>query len=229
MKISDEELKSAYRRYLSSRRCESGPACSRLAETAGIFDPGLSRRRKYRRVAHAASCPSCAELFDILLDLERKRLPTSESPSISSLHSEESVSFLGWLGRFMLSWKGLAATAGFLVIGIFLIYWQAFPDLSRSSKQNSIELLRPKGSVSLGHPILFEWSTTIDVVEYEIRIFDNSLRLVWHQSNLIKAEAFLPYEISFAFIQKQPYFWTVTARLQSGGRIESKIGRFLVQ
>lgn len=201
---------------------EDCPAADRLWAVAALEAPPDERQRV---AEHTARCAACAEDFRIVAEMVREAAMSNAAPAAT-----QGVVVVGpWAApapaRRQL-WGALAALL-FLGLGLAALWPRLSPAPPVYRGNDAAEILSslgaapklPRGEARLlwqGPPGAF----------YSIRVTGPDLRQVAEAHDLEKSEYLLrPAELE-AYPAGTPFSWQVSALLENGQRLESRVFRF---
>jgi hypothetical protein len=130
---------------------------------------------------------------------------------------------------FLLKWKYAYLILGVIILFSVLIIFQQLKNKEyRSIDSKQINLIEPLNERYSKSSILFRWKESKNSNYYVLELFDESLLPVWRSEKIFKDFISLPNEIIEKLDENKTYYWMITAFLQNGKKVESKMEKFTV-
>jgi hypothetical protein len=123
----------------------------------------------------------------------------------------------------------LAGLIGLTIIAISVTRLQDQPAM-RGAARSPIRLVSPKQGAS--HPIneiTFKWKAVPGARHYYVEVFDKSLATVWRSGSLTGTAIELPADAGAVLPAGGTYFWRITAVLEGGEEIPSRLAEFSIR
>jgi hypothetical protein len=237
MKITQNDLKRAYRDYLREQSPASTDPCIDEERWQDFLRDRLSRSSKGELIDHLTSCSKCAREFELLLEMKRSKnslvaeidslLDSSQTPSESATVRPNPAQRLPFRWRFGLVFSGVAIFS--LILSTLLFRHPQIPpipDVTRGNPPIEIELQRPLNESTRKTGLEFQWKSRAPFDSYIIEIYDDSLLPVWQSPPLMKSRLSIPKEIFDSLENDKAYYWMVTGTLKINNITESRLGAF---
>jgi len=244
MKIDIDGLKAAYQDYVRQKTPCSQKDCPSAKKIARLLRSGSSDKEATKIIDHISRCSSCFSEFQFLLEVLRqekdfiqdieKRLPSSDEPGNRKANRRR---VLGWrlewrtvVPRF--SWRGALILAGFIMVSFFMAKSFIFQpsEKYRAGSLTVIKIVEPTGEKASKAALVFKWEKVTNSKYYILELFDQALAPVWISGEITKEEsAAVSKELMATLEVNRPYFWMVTAYLNKGEKISSRLERFILK
>jgi len=232
MKTDLLDLKEAYRDFLEGNKPASRESCPSPEDLLLLVRSRISRHRKTKIMDHTAKCAYCLQEVKTILDVTNKenKFILAMNGALNSAANEQSPRTSPFARR--LSWNYISVVS----IIILLVGIAAYSIFRFSSKPDSlrgpeadIHLISPANKVVPGAELRFIWEGLPNAKYYVIEAFDASLDLVWRSEAMTANEFNPPRDVIQKFRPDEAYFWMVTAILEGGNKIKSKMNEFLIK
>jgi hypothetical protein len=99
-------------------------------------------------------------------------------------------------------------------------------DRERGRQPGQIQLIFPVRGERTRMPLVFRWEGTPRAEYYLLEIFDRSLLPLWKSPRIEGLLYELPSEAADIVKKNELYFWTITACLTDGTKMESSLEEF---
>jgi hypothetical protein len=100
----------------------------------------------------------------------------------------------------------------------------------RGTAKLRIRLLSPKqGASYFAEDIKFKWEAVPKAARYTVELFNKSLEKVWRSGPISNSGTELPAEARGVIFEGETYFWRVTAVLEDGQELVSKLAEFSIR
>ena len=235
MKIDIDGLKAVYPDYVRQKKPNLLKDCPSPKKIVRLLRSGSSAKEATKIIDHISRCSLCFSELEFLLEVFRKeknflqevekRLPESEGPG----HREEPRhKILGW----RLDWRAAVIFAGFILVSFFIAKFTIFrpSEIYRAGSLTDIKLVEPAGENVSRAALVFKWKKVNNSTYYVLEFFDQALAPVWKSDRITKEEsAAVPKELITTLEVNRLYFWMVTAYLDSGEKISSRLEKFVLK
>jgi hypothetical protein len=242
MKITDDDLKSAFKAQIQRGIRSSQEGCPPAEIIFSVFDVSVSPVDKEKIIDHVTTCSHCLRKFDILLDLYRQKEKAVEDIVGLLRMKDRSAAIPGKRPRILkILWSPRVQSlpfwkwaAGFLftavITGLFLIglkWLLRTPELrERGRLPGQVYLISPVRGQKIETPLVFRWEATPSAEYYQLEIYDESLLPLWKSPRMGGVDYKLPPEATKIIKKNKSYFWTITAWLLDGTKKESPLEEF---
>jgi hypothetical protein len=206
------------RTNLEGGQAEVGTTCPASEDLVRIVTGEAGRKERKRVLDHVAGCGECAKLLKSLLRIsdEFDRLAGETGPR----RKPRLVP-----GR-RAAFTALAGLAGLALVTLAVIRLAERP-VVRGTSGLEVRLVSPKaGAVLAVTDIEFRWAAVPKAAGYRVELFDKSLARLWRSGSLSDVRMELPAEARSVLSEGQTYFWRVTASLDDGREVPSKLAEF---
>lgn len=229
MKTDLTHMTKIYSAYLSEREIEPGSGCPAPDDIVRLVTTRASRKARARLLAHIASCGDCALVLQSILRLSREidRLTIGPEALQSCAQNEATKKDprRSELRRRVIV-TALAGLIGLTVITYSVVKLIDRPAF-RGTRMFQIKLISPKQGASLvADDINFKWAIVPKAMRYTVELFDKSLAKIWHTGSLTNTATELPAEARGVVLAGETYFWRVTAVLEDGEELLSRLSEF---
>lgn len=235
MKIKLPELQKLYQEHLKETQSQSTESCPSPKTLLDFSRSKLSKKERSKITGHIARCNSCSREFKIIHGIlgEEKVLnqTIAEQLELKNIKSRKKENSKIWelfsLNRITV----LVFAASLLIAVIAAVFFLKFPTKPeyRDGQLNRINLIHPGEGTHLLSRLSFDWTEVTAAAYYVLEIFNGELYPTWKSGKLIQDEFIPPPELIEHFESNNTYFWMVTAYLESGDRIESRLQSFTVK
>jgi hypothetical protein len=213
-----DRLAEFLRANLQGGQAEPGAACPASEDLVRIVTGEAGRKERKRVLDHVSGCGECAKLLRSLLRIsdEFDRLAGESSPRRKPR--------LVPIPRA--AFTALAGLAGLTLVTLAVIRLAERP-VVRGISGTEVRLVSPKPGAALAiTDIEFRWAAVPKAAGYRVELFDKSLARLWRSASLSDVRMLLPAEARGVLSEGQTYFWRVTASLEDGREIPSKLAEF---
>jgi hypothetical protein len=244
MKVTYNDLKTAYRSHIRSHIPPSREGCPSKENILGVFEKSMPAKKKEEVIDHVVKCAYCLQEFELLLNLARE-----ENWAVREISNllEEKVQDARLLGKKPKIWNiifgssaqhhrlwRLAAVSLVLLImtGFFLISikstFKPALDEERGKLGDQVRLISPIQGRTGTFPLVFRWQKVQGAKLYQLEIFDGALLPLWKSPQIVDSFYRLTPEVAELIEKNKVYFWMVAAFLPNGGKKESPLERFIL-
>jgi len=232
MKTDMPGLMAACWAGLAERRAEPGAGCPAPDDLVRLVTSEVGRKERPKLLDHIARCDDCALLLRSALRLSAEidrileRDAALRTAASETRSGREGVRFS--IGR-RTAVGALAGLVGLAIVTYAVIRLAERP-VVRGVPEAQVRLLSPKkeASVAAGK-IEFKWQPVPKAARYVVEVFDGSLGKVWGSGSIEEARLDLPEDARQHVPAGQSYFWRVTAILEDGQELASKLSEFSVR
>jgi hypothetical protein len=243
MKIDSDGLKAMYQDYVRRKVPSPKTRCPSPEKIVRLLRSGSSNKEATELIDHISRCSLCFSEFEFILDVLRhekefiRDVETGLADQGKPNHQKESgLKILGWrLGwrtlfpRF--SWCGALIVAGLFFVGIFVTRSILFhpTEKYRAGSLTAVELVQPAGGRVSKAALFFKWKKVDRSEYYILELFDQALAPIWKSDKITEESAALSKELITSLEVNRPYFWTVTAYLNNGEKVPSRLEKFVLK
>ncbi len=235
MKIDHFDLKSLYRDCVSEVSSPSRENCPSPEIMLKHFRSDISRRERAEVIDHAARCGYCHQEIKFILKAldDEKELNEGIAKALDS--GEKEYGDKTRVRRMLVSRPflkyGFAFMATVLAVSMIFVYILKRPEKAfvERGTEARINLVEPVNKAIVLEELVFKWEKISNSDHYLIEVFDKELRFLWRSEKAQASELFAPLELKKLLKKGQRYFWMVTAVLQSGYKIESRLEEFVIK
>ena len=233
MKTNPTQIAEVYRAYLDERKAEPGEGCPIPEDLVQFATQGANRKARVRIMEHVSNCADCALVLKSILRLsgEIDKL-TGKTEVFQRCPQDEA---LGKKERFQLIPGRRAAVAmlagmiGLTIITLSVIRISDRP-VVRGTAGPRVQLLSPKqGATYPAEDIKFKWEAVPKAARYTVELFNRSLEKIWRSGPISNAGTELPAEARGVIFKGETYFWRVTAVLEEGEELVSRLAEFSIR
>lgn len=233
MKTNLTQIAEVYRAYLDERKVEPGVGCPTPEDLARLVTQGADRKARVRIMEHVSNCTDCALVLKSILRLSgeidkltRKAEAPQSCPQDEVSSKKEHVRPI--MGR-RAAVAILAGLSGLTIVTLSVIKLSDRP-VVRGTERLRIRLLSPKQGASYpAKDIKFKWGVVPKAARYTVELFNRSLEKVWQSGPISDAETELPAEARGVIFDGETYFWRVTAVLEEGEELVSRLAEFSIR
>ena len=232
MKTDLLDLKEAYRNYLEGNKPASRELCPSPEDLLLLVRSRMPRRRKTKIMDHTAKCSYCLQEVKTILDVTNKenKFIHAMNDVLNSAAHEKPAQAKPLAKR--LSWN-YASVASIVILLAAIAAYSIFHFSSKSDFRRGpaadIHLILPAEKAVSSAELRFVWDVLPKAKHYVIEAFDASLDLVWRSVPITGHEFNPPREVSRKFSPNETYFWMVTAVLEGGNKIKSRMSEFSIR
>lgn len=233
MKTNLTQIAEVYRAYLDERKVEPGVGCPTPEDLARLVTQGADRKARARIMEHVSNCTDCALLLKSILRLSgeidkligKAEAPQSR-PQVEVSSKKEHVRPI--MGR-RVAVAIMAGLIGLTIVTLSVIKLSVRP-VVRGTAKLRIRLISPKQGASLAaEDIKFKWEAVPKAARYTVELFNRSLEKVWRSGPVSNAGIELPAEARGVIFKGETYFWRVTAVLEKGEELVSRLAEFSIR
>lgn len=243
MKIDIDGLKGMYSDSVRQKKPGSLKDCPSPKKIVKLLRSRSSDKEATKIIDHVSRCNFCFSEFEFLLEVFRhekefiqegeKRLPESDRPGPPKRPRQK---ILGW----RLDWSALVPhfspraaliLAGFVLVSFFIARYIIFrpPEKYRAGSLIAVKLVEPVGEKVSRGALIFRWKTVYNYQYYILELFDQALAPVWNSGKINEEFVALPKELTTTLEVNQTYFWMVTAYLNNGEKISSRLEKIILR
>jgi hypothetical protein len=230
MNLSD--VRDAYQEYLKNRRDETRTLCPSAEKILEFSRSGLTKKERAAIATHVAQCYDCSRELRNLLEIIRE-----ESRFIQAMNEvlvfepQEEDQKAGFLVK-TLSWRFLS-WALLIVLGAAVATFSVLRLTSRSDLRrggaSQVESVSPAGKAYAAGELKFVWKDFGRTKYYSVEVFDASLAPIWRSQAVLGNEMLPPEALLEKLASGQSYFWMVTAVLENGEEVKSRLKEFRIR
>lgn len=232
MKTDLLDLKDAYRNFLEGNKPASRELCPSPEDLFLLVRSRMPRRRKTKIMDHTAKCSYCLQEVKTILDVTNKenKFILAMNDVLNSAANEKPAQAKPLAKR--LSWN-YVPVASLVILLTAIAAYSIFHFSSKSDFRRGpaadIHLISPAEKAVWSAELKFVWDVLPKAKHYVIEAFDASLDLVWRSEPITGHEFNPPREVSQKFSPNETYFWMVTAVLEGGNKIKSRMNEFSIR
>jgi hypothetical protein len=244
MKITYNDLKTAYKSHIQSHIPPSREGCPSGENLLSVFEKSVSPKKKEKIINHVVECAYCFREFEFLQSLIREEnKAVEEIPALLRIRSRDrnrpkkklkigTIISASIVQRRPL-WRLAAIPMVLLIItGLSLISIRSILsrklDEGRGRLRDQVRLVSPIRGQAGTLPLVFRWEKVRAAESYQLEIFDGSLFPIWKSPPIIESSYKLPPNIAERIERNKVYFWMITALLPNGAKRESPLDRFIL-
>lgn len=221
MKTDLAQIAEVYRVCIEEKKPELSTACPAPEDLARLVAREGGRKERERILDHVAGCGECAKLLKSLLRI------SGEFDRIAGVAGARRKPEL-ILGRRAIP-ATVAALAGLMIV-IYSVIRIAERPVVRGTSGIQVRVISPKPGASLAaEDIELKWEAVPKASRYTVELFNRSLEKVWRSGPVADAQLKLPEGARRVILEGEPYFWRVTAALEDGQEIVSKLAEFSIR
>jgi hypothetical protein len=242
MKITFDDLKSAYKSHIKRRVPLSREGCPSPENILSVFESSASFEDKERVVNHLAGCSYCTQEFELCRGLFREQGKALEDMLGWLRKNDRCAGIRGKRSNILASlsgprvqgrplWKlavgflSAAVLIGLSFIGVKLLV--TAPELrERGRLPGQVHLISPVEGEKIKFPPVFRWEGTPGAEYYNLEIFDRTLLPLWKSPRIEGLRYELPPDAAKFIKKDEVYFWTITAWLKDGMKRDSPLEEF---
>jgi hypothetical protein len=220
MKADKDWLEEVLRAGLQARAVAYADDCPSGEEIVRLVTREAGRKERKRTLDHVAGCGECAKILKSLLrisdEFDRIAGKAGQSPKPRAVLGRREV-----VGA-------IAALAGLAIVTYSVVRHMERPAV-RGTTGAEVRLVSPKpGTKRDVADIELRWEAVPRAIHYSVDLFDTSLAKLWRSNALKDTHLKLPPEAGAVLRGGESYFWRVTATLDDGQEILSKLAEFSV-
>lgn len=193
------------------------------------------RKERAKTLDHVAGCDLCSRLLQSALRLSREIDQINERPGYAQVlgGSKDQLAKTKSPGRF--SWRRQAMFASAALIGLIGVTYSIIslsdgPAIRRGRAEAQVRLISPRpGALFAAGEIQFRWAAVPHSAHYIVEIFGAALEKVWRSGPITETLLILPEGAGGALHAGGRYFWRLTAVLEDGRELISRLAEFSVQ
>ncbi len=221
MKADKDWLEDALRSGLEERKTGDSAECPSSDDLVRLVTREAGRKERERTLDHVAGCGECAKLLKSLLRI------SGEFERVAAEAGVRETPRPVLRRRAVLA--AVAALAGLTIVTFSVVRLLEKPAV-RGAAGVEVRLLSPKpGATLASSDIEFRWEAVAGATAYRVDLFDRSLAKLWRSADLEDARLMLPAEAKALVREGESYFWRVTATLDNGREVPSKLAEFTVR
>ena len=221
MKTDLTQIAEVYRACVEEKKPEQGAGCPSPEDLVRLVTDRVRRKERARLMDHVAGCGECAPLLKSLLRL-------SEEVDRLTGKAEPSQGPKPLLSRRAALWA-LAGLIGLTVVTYSVIRLAERP-VVRGTSGIQVRLISPKQGASLAAgDIELKWEAVPKASRYTVELFNRSLEKVWRSGPITDAQLKLPEDARRVILGGETYFWRITAVLEDGQEVLSKLAEFSIR
>jgi hypothetical protein len=233
MKTNLTQIAEAYRAYLGERKVEPGVGCPTPEDLVQFATQGVNRKARARIMEHVSNCADCALVLQSILRLsgEIDKL-TGKAEAVQRCPQDEVSEKKERVRLFPGRRAAVAILAGMIGLTIITLSVIRISDrpVVRGTARPRIQLLSPKQAATYPvEDIKFKWEAVPKAARYTVELFNRSLEKVWRSGPVSNAGTELPVEARGVIFEGETYFWRVTAVLEDGTELTSRLAEFSVR
>ena len=241
MKINIEDLKKLYREYLIENTPPSREKCLSPEAIISAVRGRDSVEQRVDFLKHTTHCDFCLKEFGFVFQIIKQEKKTTRklkkifrSKNSSPKKNDERGSHSSTVQNIVsfLKYKRFATVmflTVFVIASVSIYLVNRLGDQKiRGTTQDHIQLLHPVNKKLEKSDLIFTWKSLERALYFRIEIFDETLYPFWSSDKIIKKNLILPNHVLNSMSSGSAYFWQVTAVLPDGEKIESKLGRFII-
>jgi hypothetical protein len=220
MMADQDWLAGTLRAALAAQKTGGGAECPPPEDLLRLVTREAGRGERRRTLDHVASCGECAKLLKSLLrisdEFDRLAAEAGPRPKPKLVPGRRAAV------------AALAALAGVIAVTYAVVRLAERP-VVRGTAEVEVRLVSPKPGATLeAAEIELRWEAVPKAAGYRVELFDASLAKLWQSDSLEEAGLKLPAEARAALREGESYFWRVTAILDDGQEVPSKLAEFTV-
>lgn len=221
MKTETNGLEEALRAGFEARGTGAAAGCASSDDLIGLVTGEAGRKERERTLDHVTGCGDCAKLLKSLLRI------SGEFDRIAGEAGARRKPKLVLGRRTILA--AVVALAGLTIVTYSVIRLMGRPAV-RGAAATEVRLVSPKpGATLAAADIEFRWEAVPEAARYTVELFDNSLAKVWRSSIALEdVRLKFPAEARAIPHAGETYFWRVTATLDDGRDVLSKLSEFSI-
>ncbi len=232
MRIDQARMAEIYLAHLGEKKAAPGAECPAPEDLVRLVTEKVGRKERARILGHVSGCFECVGLLKSVLRLsdeidrlwaegEARGLPREEPPGIRLRR------------RFQGRRAALAGLAGAIALAVmtYSVIRLADKPVVRGTGDPEVRLIDPKKGAALpAGDIEFRWAAVPRAARYTVELFDGSLEMLWRSDRLTETAWKLPEEEAGRVLHEgEGYFWRVTAVLEDGRELVSKLAEFSIR
>jgi hypothetical protein len=250
MKIKDKDLKERFQVSLRKEKPRI-KGCPEIDELINTMSKESNEKEKLKIFDHISECSHCFKIFEAikpfilegksiktdldeisLSELEVKELKQRAKEKISELKGESKKrGRVSIFSRVRLAYMSIAAALLVVVLGAVLILRgpdDFRQDIVRGQENEAITLVKPVGELKKP-PRLFEWTPLPQAKEYQVKLLDKELTMVWTSERSRDTKALVPPELSESLKRQELYYWKVIVFMEDSTTKEFGLQEFKIQ
>ncbi len=233
MKTDFVRMSEVYRAYLDDTKPGPADGCQAPEDLVRLVTGRVRRKERARIMEHVARCGDCARIMRSLLRLsgEVDGL-TGKAGALRGKPEDEASGKTERFGPHLNRRAAVAVFAGLIGLTVitFSVIKLAERPVFRGTVGPQVRLISPKqGAALAAGKIELKWEEVPKASRYAVELFDRSLEKVWRSGPMAEARVELPEDARGVILAGETYFWRVTAILQDGRELVSKLGEFSVK
>jgi len=232
MKTDLLDLKDAYRNFLEGNKPASRELCPSPEDLVLLVRSRMPRRDRSKIMNHTAKCSYCLQEVKTILDVTNKenKFILAMNDVLNSAVHEKPAQARPLAKR--LSWNYVSVISAVVLLAAVATYsvlhFSSRSDFRRGPTAN-IQLVSPIDKAVSSGELRFIWEAVPKAKYYIIETFDATLDLIWRSESLTTNEFQSSPDILQKFRPNEKYFWRVTAVLEGGNKIKSRMSEFSIR
>jgi hypothetical protein len=255
MKVRDEDLRALYPKSLG-RKPDEKISCPSEDAILRSFTTEISEEEKLRLIDHVADCAACRPKFQaareilkgaktLAAEFEGQSLSESEVTALrrhaqEKLHELEASPNSGKkrsptksLKSLFFRYRYASVAAGILMVFLaVLIVVQSTHKVSdtliRGEAGSAVNLEAPRGIQEM-RPSVFRWAPYPGAGEYEVRLMNEKLDVVWTSGKIKTSQVGFPDVLLVTLEKGAVYYWKVSVYLEDGSIVDSQLQQFILK
>lgn len=220
MKADQNWLEETLRAGLDAQKAGADAECPSPDDLARLVTGEAGRKERARTLDHVAGCGECAKLLKSLLRI------SDEFDRVAAEAGARRKPKLVPSRRTVLA--AVAALAGMIAVTYSIVRLSERP-VVRGTAGVEVRLVSPKpGAALAAGDIEFKWEAVPKASHYTVELFGASLEKIWRSGPITGTKLKLPEDARRIILGGETYFWRVTAVLEDGQGIVSKLAEFSI-
>lgn len=206
----------------------------------------MDARQREHLERHLELCDPCRQEYEILLRVNETLLvaeaPTASEAPVSQVESARrdggtmlparlaarlGLSAQRWWRPLALAAVVLAAVGSLLTV--YYVQQQPPAESYRGGRDSSaIEARSPRGPIA-DLPGALVWEPVGEAKSYRVALYNSVLEKIWQSGQIVTPSVELPPEVRDQLRPGQRYFWQVTAELDRGKMVKSRVFEFTLE
>lgn len=232
MKTNLTELREVFKDHLESKKPASRESCPSPEHLLSLVRSKMSGGEREKILNHTIECVYCLDEIKTLLEItDKANAFVLDLQRFVEATDGKKGGNAGRLTRY-LSWN-YVSVASLVILFTAIAAYSVFRFSSRPSYRGAavpaVELVSPVNKAVSGTGLKFIWKGLPMAKHYLVEVFDPTLDLVWRSESIAKNELSPPDEIVRGLKPGERYHWTVTAVLENGDSVKSRMKPFFVK
>ncbi len=233
MKTDLAQIAEVYRAYLGEKKTEGGVECPAPEDLVRLVTQGAGRKERASIMDHVSNCADCARVLKSLLRLSEEVDRLTGKAEVLQSCPQDGVLGKKQPARPLFGRRAalvtLAGLVGLAILTFSVIKLSDRPVI-RGTAGSQIRLISPKqGAALAARDVRFKWAAVPQAARYAVELFDKSLEKVWQSGPISDAGTELPADARGIVLEGETYFWRVTAVLEDGRELVSKLAEFSIR